>query len=548
MKYYIFSPRQWVFYFLFSFPFIIHATVHTPIQGIETETPIGWLNKIGQIRSTSPDSALHLYQASFDYYINANDTLSAVNTLVEIALTYGHTAQYQSAYDNLWQALLLADLANNDEAKVQVYTQLGRYYSFYKRKEKSITYLKHALQLGKKLVNSGQLEKSDLSRNYYALCSTYGDLNDIPMAKIYLDSCFQIQKESSNLNNNNYLYFQKATIQSAEGNHQAALNTLSEIQPWFSQNNPGFKVLLYTSIGDVNKRLTNLNIAEKNYLKALDISNKYKSHLDFVPTIHERLSVLYKEKGDFKQAFTNLQKVQALDKQFFDSRSKNNASLLEIKDEFRETKEQQEKYLQEQRVAQLEQEERLANMQKTLWIVISIFLLFAGILYFKYFRNKHKTEKELIRKKRELEIQQANELLELKNRELAASSLKLIEKDEILATLKERLSQGKGDMKEGELKKIVRSISSSNAQNWDEFETRFISVNKEFFKKLNKQFPKLTRGDLKLCSLIKLNLTSKEMAKLLGISLESVHTNRYRLRKKLGLEKSISLTEFVASL
>ncbi|MEM8524111.1 MAG: hypothetical protein AAGG68_05695, partial [Bacteroidota bacterium] len=126
--------------------------------------------------------------------------------------------------------------------------------------------------------------------------------------------------------------------------------------------------------------------------------------------------------------------------------------------------------------------------------------------------------------------------------------LKLIEKDELLATLKEKLSKGNGDLKASELKKIVRSISHSNAQNWEDFEARFISVNKNFYEKLTAQYPKLSRGDQKLCALVKLNLSSKEMAKLLGISIESVHTNRYRLRKKLGLTREVSLTEFVAKL
>jgi len=126
--------------------------------------------------------------------------------------------------------------------------------------------------------------------------------------------------------------------------------------------------------------------------------------------------------------------------------------------------------------------------------------------------------------------------------------LKLIEKDEILATLKERLSQGNGDIKAGELKKIVRSISNSNANNWEEFEARFMSVNKEFYNKLNAKYHKLSRGDQKLCALVKLNLSSKEMSKLLGISIESVHTNRYRLRKKLNLTREVSLTEFIAKL
>ena len=441
--------------------------------------------------------------------------------------------------------MLLADLANNDEAKVSVYIQLGRYYSFYKREEKALNYLHQAKGLAKGLVEKGKLNKANLGVCYYSLCSTYRELNDMQKAKVYLDSCYMYHDTSGYLTTKYYLAVELGHLQFSEGKLDKSLGTFSRLQPWFEKNSPGFQVLLFTYIGDVFNKKEDLKQAENYYQKAVAISSQYKSHLDFIPTIYERLAKLYAKEGNYKNAFANLRQVQALDQQFFDSRSKNNASLLEIKDEFRIEKENQKQVQQEQRLAQLEQEERVAFLQRTLLLVTIFFLIFAGLLYFNYVRNKHKAEKTLIKTKRELEIKQAGELLELKNRELAASSIKLIEKDEILSTLKERLSQGKGGIEGHELKKIVRSISHSNAQNWEEFETRFTSVNKDFYKKLNTEYPKLSRGDLKLCSLIKLNLTSKEMAKLLGISLESVHTNRYRLRKKLALTKDVSLTEFV---
>ena len=147
-----------------------------------------------------------------------------------------------------------------------------------------------------------------------------------------------------------------------------------------------------------------------------------------------------------------------------------------------------------------------------------------------------------------MELQKANEIVEVKNRELAASALKLIEKEELLATLKNKLSQSGAEVTPKAIKDIVRSISISNAQNWKEFETRFIAVNKDFYHRLLQRFPRLTQGDQKLCALIKLNFSSKDMSKLMGISVESVHTTRYRLRKKMSLARDINLTEFIANI
>ena len=221
---------------------------------------------------------------------------------------------------------------------------------------------------------------------------------------------------------------------------------------------------------------------------------------------------------------------------------------MEIQDAFRKEKERQNEFIQQQRLEQLEHDDKVLLLQKTILIIILGFLVLIGFIYFNYVKAKHRSEKQLIQKKQELEIQKANELLELKNKELAASALQLIEKDEFLSSLKEKLKDSNGQMPTQELKQVLRSISVSNAQNWEEFRTRFVAVNEGFYQRLGEKFPNLSQGDLKLCALIKLNFSSKEMAKLLGISIESVHTTRYRLRKKLSLTRDVNLTEFIASL
>jgi tetratricopeptide (TPR) repeat protein len=535
--------------------FISYSQVDEKIDVTTFESFEVLQEKIANIRFVSPDSAIELYQASYEHFLSKKNYLSAVHSLVELAIVHGHKAEYQEAYDNLWQALLLADENDNILSKRIAYLHLGRYYSFYKREKQALKYYQEALNLCKKLVNDGALPITELSTHHYAFASTYRELEMPDKVKISLDSAYHYHNLNKNATQNGYLDFEASCLKGANGNPQGALDQLFEIQSWFQQNNPGFQTLLFSYMGDWYVELNDATKAESYYKQALDISEKFKSHLDFKPLIYERLSKLYLKNNDFEKAYAALQKEKELDMLFFDSRSKNNAGLLQIKDDFRTEKEKQ-------KLAQLEQERKVRWLQTLLLIITIVFLVFSGLIYFNYVRNKHKAEKELLRKKRELEvkqreleikqseleIKQGQELLELKNKELAASSLKLIEKEELLGTLKKKLSEGKGDMKAADLKKIVRSISLSNAQNWEEFEMRFISVNQGFFEKLSRDYPKLTRGDLKLCSLIKLNLTSKEMAKLMGISVESVHTNRYRLRRKLKLTKDVSLTEFVAKL
>ena len=80
--------------------------------------------------------------------------------------------------------------------------------------------------------------------------------------------------------------------------------------------------------------------------------------------------------------------------------------------------------------------------------------------------------------------------------------------------------------------------------NWDKFEENFNLVYDNFMAKLLARFPDLNKNERKLCAYLRLGLSSKEIASLLNISLRSVETFRYRLRKKLGLEQGESMTDF----
>ena len=506
------------------------------------------MNEANDLREQNPDSAIYLFELYHEQFLEAGDTLRAIEALIRLANANGHQANYKTSYDKLWKALFLADQIGNDATKINLYINLGRYYSFYKRREEALRYLYMSLDINKALVTKGQLPRENLIKSYYALCSTYRELNEPVLGQQYLDSCLAIHTGQGGYLNVRYLRFEAAFLAKERGAYEQALRMYEEIQPWFARYVPAYQVLLFTYTGDTHLGLGSYLEAENFYKKALAVSDRYHSHIDFTPLIHERLSKLYEDRGNFQQAYESLRRMKDLDDRFFDSRSENNRPLLEIQDAFREQQEQNQQLLREQRLTELEHRRRVWFLQRAILLVSLLFVLIIGYLYFNYVRSRHRAEKRLIRKERELEVQKANELLELKNKELATSTLKLIEKDEFLASIKDKLAERKKGLSAEDVRNTVRSIKLSSAKNWEEFEARFIAVNKDFYERLNERFPKLTQGDQRLCALIKLNFSSKDMAKLMGISVESVHTTRYRLRKKLKLSRKVNLEEFIASL
>jgi DNA-binding CsgD family transcriptional regulator len=97
------------------------------------------------------------------------------------------------------------------------------------------------------------------------------------------------------------------------------------------------------------------------------------------------------------------------------------------------------------------------------------------------------------------------------------------------------------------LQKIIAK-GMNHDKEWNDFNSSFESLNKNFYARLKQAYPEISPNDLKLCALIKMNLSIKEMAGILNISPDSVKTARYRLRKKLQLNTEENLTDFILHL
>lgn len=511
------------------------------ITGINTSLSILYY----QNNNNTSEALELLYKAS----LKNSDTLQAIKTLLKLGHVYSHQGNHKVSYDYLWSALLLADESNNESAKCDVYKDIGRHYSYYNRRDKALQFLNLSLELRKKLVSTGDSNKRELMGNYLAFVSTFRELNEWDLNTTYLDSSrlyLSSLKEKSNAMH--FFKFEDAVNTNSLKQFKAAQIMFEKLVPWFEKHYPSYEVLLFNYMADNYKDLGQFKKSEEYYNRAIQISREQNAHKDFTPLIYERLSNLYYTQERYQDAYNGLKKAKELDFIYFDSRSKKNSPLLEIHDAFLKEKKLQTELAREQRLKQLEQDEQVLFLQKTILSTFIIILILFGLIYFNNIRSKHKAEKQVIKKKRELEIQKNTEIIELKNKELAASVLKLIEKDAFIETLKSKLSTGKGDIDRQEAKRILHTISGNNIENWNEFEARFVAINKSFYQNLKERFPALTLNDQRLCALVKLNFSSKDIARLLNMSTDSVHTTRSRLRKKLNLPRNMNLKQFISNI
>ena len=141
-----------------------------------------------------------------------------------------------------------------------------------------------------------------------------------------------------------------------------------------------------------------------------------------------------------------------------------------------------------------------------------------------------------------------------KSRELANSAMNIVYKNELLQKISDEITHLKDSsgrqLSEEQLRRIQKVINEgmNDERDWNVFESSFNEAHENFFKKLKSDHPDLVPNDLKLCAYLRMNMSSKEMASLLNISLRGVEIRRYRLRKKLNLEHDKNLVEFLIEL
>ena len=175
--------------------------------------------------------------------------------------------------------------------------------------------------------------------------------------------------------------------------------------------------------------------------------------------------------------------------------------------------------------------------------------------------QRQKFDAETSEKKREikeLKNQQLQYELRHKSQELASSTMNLIRKNEILLEVMDHITKVTSDIKTSSdtnavlsrLSKMERNIKQNieNDNNWKRFEENFDLVYENYLKRLGEMFPELNVSDKKLCAYLKMDLSSKDIAPLLNMSVRSVETNRYRLRKKMDLDRDVNLSEFLQRL
>lgn len=290
------------------------------------------------------------------------------------------------------------------------------------------------------------------------------------------------------------------------------------------------------------------------YLQAKEVAAGLTDRSFYLKVLSQLLD-LSKQQHNFPQALAYREEMIAVSDSMYSWDRQKAVKSMEIKFAVSEKDRELELLKKERKITLL--------TNGLLWGSIGIILLVSGvvILFLRRINRRDKllleakealieateAQKELLAEQKRAREQQMQMELEFKESQLSAMTLQMLQKNELMQELKHQLENTKDAARDLKLDKII-SKGLNHDKEWSDFNAYFESINKNFFTRLKSAYPDISANDRKICALIKLNLSIKEMAGILNISPDSVKTARYRLRKKLQLNTEDNLTEFILSL
>ncbi len=214
-----------------------------------------------------------------------------------------------------------------------------------------------------------------------------------------------------------------------------------------------------------------------------------------------------------------------------------------------------ETFRKEQEIETLKAQAESERAKRNLLIggLLASIVIAGTIIYSQISRRKQEQAIEAAKLKAAiLEQEKLEERLHHKEKELATQLLNMAQKNEFLANVNDSLTnikQAAANEEKLKLQKVIRTINRDMESNetWEKFLESFKEVHHSFTEMLVNQY-QLSANELRLATMMKMNMNSKEIASLLNISLEGVKKARYRLRKKLGLESDVNIQEYLLAL
>jgi tetratricopeptide (TPR) repeat protein len=274
-------------------------------------------------------------------------------------------------------------------------------------------------------------------------------------------------------------------------------------------------------------------------------------HLEGLRDAHLGLSMTYENTGNTRKSLEYFK----LFTHYKDTLSTiiRTEQLGELQTRFGLDLKEKELALKDNQITLLQREQKLIKSRQMLLILSLALVLILSILIYGRLQQRNRKNRMLMDEKDALSKARQSVMeteLKTKNNELVNFAIHLVEKNKFLEDLRNELKKIRNvseEERENKLKELSLTVQKNIKlqKDLEEFQKNVDHTHQEFFNKLRRSFPDLTKNEERLCAMLRLNLSSKEIAALSNISVRAVEMGRYRLRKKIGISFEKSLTDFL---
>jgi len=459
------------------------------------------------------------YAQALDFYLQADKLFDAERdkdllaaNMGKIGVLYYYNKQTDKSSASYQKALLLYQHSGNLKGEAEVFGNIGHLYEKNGQYDSAFYYQQLALKTYTKANY-----KQGAAKIYENLGSIHEDLAQYDSAYVHFKRSLELYEEDHNTIGSIEVVNNLGDILRKTGKYEESL--IQSHRAFALAKQTGNIYQLAASSKDLGKTYGLMNRMDSAYHYA-ELSRKYS------------LEIYSKEEGN-QTAF--LQILYDIDKK---------------SDEI-------------ERLNNIKEMNRIIAIAVTTVMILVVML---GYVVFSRQRLKIKDQQALAKQKeaqhelmqlelknQQLEEESLKQQLEIKGKELSGHTLNLIKNQQLLenlrSTLEMMVKEDKRDQKK-QMQQIILQMNESfnHEQHWREFIAAFEQVHQRFFDHLKQYSNELTKADIRLITLLKVNLDSADIATLLGISTDSLRVSRYRLRKKLNIPQGDNLTAFIQSL
>jgi tetratricopeptide (TPR) repeat protein len=530
----------------------------------EKKTADSLLHQISSLKLANPDSAFFIAR---NYYQSAQKTNDKLNQ-AKSALELGEILYYLGFFENASQYLLEASAFFEEEKMLYnlavALSWQGTVNQYSKQQTTVLPSYNKALTIFLNLHDSLKIAETygwighfyeKTSKTDTALFFQFEALKILSVTKSSPRSLARIYDNIGSLYEDRYI------LDSAEYYFRKAMEINRKL------NDTNAFIVSLNNVGDIFRKRQMYPISLLYTDSALSLS--YKNKINYqIRSAHRDMAKLLSLAGDFQKGYIHLDSAYNIYSELLNEEAIQRMTTIQA---LYDTE------IKEKQIELLEKDQRYNKSFRLGMIGIIVLFLITAIMVFYYQRNKIRDSRKILEHKSQLfekeerltrlELKNAllteetlrsqlenQKLLEselqksivLKSQLITSHALQLIRKNNILETVKKELSLIKKSEKKDRdelIYKLVKTINHDivNDENWENFSHIFSQVHKDFLTQLKIRYPALSPSEIRLCSLLKLNLHSHEIATILGVSHDSLRIARYRLRKKLDLEKNDNL-------